>query len=124
LESGGHRHAEDVDVVFDDDRDAMQRADEFAGLGEFDFERSGFLERLRIEGDQGVQQRDLFVLGGDAVEVVLHHFDRRGFALVARKVQLVDGDFFDGEGLSAERGQSRSAQSRACESRMGSPRGG
>jgi hypothetical protein len=75
-------------------------------------ERRGgsFLEGLWIEGDQGLQQRALLVVGVDAVEMVLDHFASGGRAFAVREVELLDGDFFDGDGLSVERAQKRAEQ--------------
>jgi len=51
----------------------VQRADEFAGRFEQRVEPVGFFERMRIDRNQGVDQRAALIVGLNSVEIGLCH---------------------------------------------------
>jgi hypothetical protein len=68
-ERGGE--TSNVDLVFDQDRDAMKRPDELSGFLELGVEFVGFFESFRIEIDDGIDRWTVLVVGIDAVQVHL-----------------------------------------------------
>ena len=68
--AGGVHHAGDVDVVLDQDRDAVQRAADLAGLA-LGVERVGVGERRRVDLDDRIQRRPGIVDLRDAIEIRL-----------------------------------------------------
>src|SRR4030095_10320306 len=71
----GRRHACGIDLVFDENRNAVQRADRarrFVGR----IKLVGIRERVRIDSDDRVDHRAFLVIGRDAVEIELRQLMR------------------------------------------------
>ena len=64
------RHIRSLDVVFERNRDAVERTADFS-LRAFAIELVGFLEGVRINGDRGVQD---VIVDRDADQVLSHQF--------------------------------------------------
>ena len=78
-----------IDVVLDDDRNAVQRRARALGLA-LGIHRARGLERLRIDGDHRVQRRTLAIVGIDARQEHLHQPLRGQRALGKRGVDVGD----------------------------------
>jgi hypothetical protein len=85
----GGRHVGGMDVVLQRNRDAVQRAAHLAGPP-LAIEAIGFLERLRVHRQRGVQ---FFFIERDANQVLLHELARGDAAFTHRALHLGDRRF-------------------------------
>ena len=92
-----------MNVVLERDGDAVQRTADFAG-GALAVALVGFLEGLRVDGDDGVE---LVLVRGDADERLLDEAVRGDAAVAQSGLHLRDGGLDDAErlGLGLLRGE-------------------
>jgi hypothetical protein len=97
--AAGGRHVEGIEVVLEDDRDAMQRTDGAFAVLELLVHLRRDAQSLGVDGDDGAQGRTLLVVGFDAGKVAL---DQSGAGEpLAREcgVDALNGGFLENEGL-------------------------
>ncbi len=89
--AGRGRHRIDgVDIVLEDDRDAVQRAAHLAGL-ELGVQLGGDLQSVGVDAQDGVELGATAVEGLDPIQVALHDVDDGEAALLVALAQLPDG---------------------------------
>ena len=98
-----------VDVVFEQDRDAVQRSARTA-LGSFAIERLGNGERIGVGLDHAAQRWAAAIDRLDALQVRLDYLARAGLAARLARLQLGDADLFDVDCQSAPSVPVRSSQ--------------
>ena len=72
----------------------MQRANETGNAKRF-VEPVGLRERVRVDGDDGIDVGALLVMGVDPIEIALHQLVRRQPAGSEGHVNVVDGRLYD-----------------------------
>src|SRR5208282_6700748 len=99
--AAGGRHVLRVDIVFQQDWDSMERADELPGPAEMFIERGRLFQGPGIEKDHDIELRARLVAGPDALQISLHQLygcERAG--LVGRMhiadCGLIEIKWFDG----------------------------
>ena len=134
--SVGGRQVAGLDLILEENRDAVQRPAESAG-GEGGVEAGGLVEGGGVQVGDGVEPRSLLVVGFDAVEVTLHQVDAGQLSGEKRGVHLRDGCFLELEilgertgrggqeqaGGQQEPGRAQGASAGACSPCRGKPSG-
>jgi hypothetical protein len=89
LRAAGRREIVGIEVVLQDDRNAVQRPTDFAGAA-LGIERAGFGEGVRVERNDRVDSRALFVVGGYPGEIPLREHLRGERAFVEGDIEVGD----------------------------------
>jgi hypothetical protein len=101
------RHVRRIEIVFDDQRHAMQWAGK-TGLSEFSVERIGGRQGVRVDHDDRIERRAFLVVGCDAVEVHLDELPASQLPRFERGADVGDRRF-----LCAHQGK-RTSLARRC----------
>src|SRR5208282_1401472 len=88
--AAGGRHVLRVDIVFQQDWDSMERADELPGPAEMFIERGRLFQGPRIEKDHDIELRARLVAGSDTLQISLHQLYGCESAGLVRSVHIAD----------------------------------
>jgi hypothetical protein len=105
LEAGGHRQTRHINVVFDDDRNAVQWTAWSTARPQQIIKPIGLFERTRIDCDQRIDERAAFVIGLDPIEMGLGDSARGGAAGYIGRFEVGDGCLLDSNRACSRLGQ-------------------
>ena len=89
------RHRGRLDVVFHENRHAVQGADEAAGVAHARIEFISAFECLRVRRHHRVQGRPALIIGADSRKIGFGNAARRRIAVTQRGLRLRDAGFLD-----------------------------
>src|SRR5262249_23546037 len=93
LATRGGRHIERVEIVFEHNRDAMQRPTYLACLA-FRIQRSGFSQRVGVESDDRVDGRAVLVVSRNAAKINLGELFRCERAFLESRLKIANSGSF------------------------------